>query len=87
MDCDSNLVIDSCQIANGAADINIDGVLDVCRCVADVNADGIVNGADLGIVISFWGPVTVFPRADLTGDGVVNGSDLGILLSNWGPCR
>lgn len=87
VDCDSNLVIDSCQIANGAADINHDGVLDSCQCVADVNADGIVNGADLGIVISFWGPITVFPRADLNGDRVVNGSDLGILLSNWGSCR
>jgi predicted outer membrane repeat protein len=87
VDCDSNLVIDSCQIANGASDINNDGVLDSCQCVADVNADGMVNGADLGVVISFWGPVTVFPRADLSGDGVVNGSDLGILLANWGSCN
>jgi hypothetical protein len=37
--------------------------------------------------MSFWGPVTVFPRADLNSDGQVNGVDLGLVLSSWGSCN
>lgn len=56
------------------------GMLD---CAADLNFDGVVNGADLGVMLSSWngrGP------ADLTGDGLVNGQDLGLLLAAWGAC-
>lgn len=54
---------------------------------ADLTGDGVVDGADLGAVLAFWGPVgTVLPQADIDGDGQVNGADLGILLSFWGPC-
>jgi hypothetical protein len=56
-------------------------------CPADLNCDGIVNGADLGLLLSSWGSwggSGVF--ADITGDGNVNGADLGLLLSAWGPC-
>ena len=49
---------------------------------ADLNGDGEVNGADLGLLLSAWGQSGV--PADLDGDGTVNGADLGILLSNWG---
>ena len=85
-DCDANLVLDSCQIAKGEPDINVDGIPDICQCITDMNADGITDGADLGIVMSFWGPVTVFPRADINNDGLVSGIDLGLVLSNWGVC-
>lgn len=52
-------------------------------CVGDLNGDGIVNGADLGKLLSLWGG----PGAgDLNVDGVVNGADLGLMLSSWGPC-
>jgi len=50
---------------------------------ADLNGDGVVNGADLGILLAAWGVAPGSP-ADLDGDGVVNGADLGLLLSNWG---
>ncbi|MCA9286356.1 MAG: hypothetical protein KDA22_14115 [Phycisphaerales bacterium] len=53
------------------------------KCLGDYNADGVVNGADLGILLGGWGPNT---NLDLNGDDVVNGADLGILLGNWGPC-
>jgi len=46
----------------------------------DLNGDGIVDGADLGILLQQWGTAG---SADINGDGVVNGADLGILLSNW----
>jgi hypothetical protein len=47
----------------------------------DLNDDGRVNGADLGLMISAWG--TNDPAADLNGDGTVNGGDLGLLIANW----
>jgi hypothetical protein len=47
----------------------------------DLNNDGIVNGADLGILLSSW--ATFGGPADLNGDGFVDGADLGMLLSYW----
>jgi hypothetical protein len=50
---------------------------------ADLNCDGVVDGADLLILLSSWGKCNECP-ADLNNDGVVDGADLLILLSNWG---
>ncbi|MFG0256484.1 MAG: hypothetical protein ACF8GE_01115 [Phycisphaerales bacterium JB043] len=47
----------------------------------DLNGDGFVNGADLGLFLGAWG--TSDPNADLDGSGNVDGADLGILLGNW----
>ena len=52
-------------------------------CPADLSGDGIVDGADLGLMLSAWG----LPGAsDLTGDGITDGADLGTLLAAWGAC-
>lgn len=53
-------------------------------CIGDLNEDGTVNGADLGLFLSSWG--TSPCGADLNGDGICNGADLGVLLSAWGGC-
>lgn len=52
---------------------------------ADLTGDGVVGGADLGILLSQWGPCSDCNAcpADLTGDCNVSGADLGILLSEW----
>jgi formylglycine-generating enzyme required for sulfatase activity len=58
-------------------------------CTGDIFANGVVNGADLGAMLSYWGPRTSDPFSavsDINGDGIINGGDLGTLLSNWGPC-
>ena len=58
-------------------------------CTGDIVGNGVVNGADLGTLLSYWGPRTSDPfsiASDLDGNGVINGADLGLLLSNWGPC-
>lgn len=47
----------------------------------DVNGDGIVNGADLALLLGAWNSADLV--ADLDGNGIVNGSDLAILLGNW----
>ncbi len=50
--------------------------------VADLNGDGVVDGADLGILLGAWG--TSDAGADLNHDGTVDGADLGVLLGAWG---
>jgi hypothetical protein len=48
---------------------------------ADLNDDGVVDGADLGILLGAWN--TSNELADLNGDCIVNGADLAILLGAW----
>ena len=87
-DCNTNTIPDSCDIASGAPDFNGDTVPDTCQCIADLFVDRQVNGADLGALLAFWGPVnTGFPQADINRDGNVDGADLGHLLASWGPCQ
>ena len=52
--------------------------------VADLDCDGTVGGADLGLLLGEWGTAGGSIGADLNGDGTVSGSDLGILLGEWG---
>ena len=54
-------------------------------CTGDLNDDGVVNGADLSILLSEWGKCPGC-NGDLNDDGVVNGADLTILLGGWGNC-
>ncbi|MCA9285990.1 MAG: hypothetical protein KDA22_12275 [Phycisphaerales bacterium] len=59
--------------------------------LGDLNQDGFVNGADLGLLLASWSQFPGEPGcggdlccpADLNGDGFVDGSDLGLLLGNW----
>ena len=48
----------------------------------DLNGDGVVDGADLGLLLGAFGTSNV--AADLNADGFVDGADLGILLGNFG---
>ena len=64
----------------------IEGAATVCGCLADVTGDGVVNGGDLGIVLSSWGGGDAFGTGDVNHDGVIDGSDLTIVLSSWGSC-
>jgi len=54
------------------------------QCPADLNGDVVVDGADLGLLLSGWGTAAA---GDINGTGLVDGADLGILLSAWGPCQ
>lgn len=88
-DCNRNGIPDSCDIANGTStDFGHDGIPDECQCFADLNGSTAVDGADIGILIAFWGPTSpTFPNADINRDGRVDGEDLGYLLSRWGTCE
>jgi hypothetical protein len=59
----------------------------VCDCAGDFNADGLVNGIDLGVLLGQWGLCSgANCVCDIDGDGSVNGADLGLLLGDWGGC-
>ena len=50
----------------------------------DLDGNGVVNGADLGLLLAGWGPCGTPCPGDLDGNGVINGADLGLLLAVWG---
>lgn len=95
-DCNSDGIVDFGQCLDGSLlDTNTNNTPDCCEqgipcsicSTCDLNPTGTVDGADLGALLAFWGPVSpAFPRADINRDGVVDGADLGVLLANWGPC-
>lgn len=61
----------------------IDGFSDVAPAgiMGDLDGNGSIDGADLGILLSAFG--TTEPGADLDGSGSVDGGDLGALLAAW----
>jgi len=47
----------------------------------DLNNDGMVNGADISVILSNWGQTGVL--GDLNNDGAINGADISVILSNF----
>ena len=63
-------------------------VIEVVPRLGDLNDDGIVDAADLALLLGNWGPVDCAGGGcpDFNGDGVVDAADLAQLLGNWGAC-
>lgn len=61
----------------------VDGGGGGCNDSADLNNDGCVNGADVGLILSVWQNTTA-PYGDINCDGIVDGADFGLVLSGWG---
>ena len=57
-----------------------------CPCIADLNGDARVDGADFGLLLSAFGPCPRACPADLNESGNVDGSDIGLMLALWGDC-
>jgi hypothetical protein len=51
-------------------------------CLEDLDADGTVGPADLGMVLGGRGS----PSPDVDGDGIVGLADLAQVHSQWGSC-
>ena len=51
----------------------------------DLNGDGVVSGADVGILVGMFRALAENSPADLNYDISVDGADLAILLGAWGP--
>ena len=85
-DCNQNGISDSIDIASGTSlDINSNGVPDECGCIADIEPNGNIDGADLSRMLSRWGRCDACSE-DLTGDGNVAADDLAVLIAQWGVC-
>ena len=56
-----------------------------CNDDPDLNNDGCVNGADVGLILSVWAQADP-PYGDLNCDGVVDGADFGQILAAWQAC-
>jgi hypothetical protein len=56
----------------------------VSPCPPDLDADRMVGGSDLTIMLGAWG---ASGAADLNFSGTVEGADLTILLGAWGSCN
>ncbi|MFO0827478.1 MAG: hypothetical protein U0572_04945 [Phycisphaerales bacterium] len=58
------------------------------NCLAELTGDGVINGADLGVLTGDWTPPGTTCSgcclSDLNHDLQVNAGDLGILLGAWG---
>ncbi|RLS46366.1 MAG: hypothetical protein DWH86_03095 [Planctomycetota bacterium] len=71
-----------------AGSIAVPGLVPAAFCrIGDLDCNGVVDGADLGTMLSAWGPCpggTPGCAGDLDRDTAVSGSDLGTLLANWG---
>lgn len=52
-------------------------------CISDLNSDGFVDGADLGLLLANWSGTGV---GDVTGDGYIDGADLSVMLGGFGAC-
>lgn len=59
--------------------------LDGCTST-DLNGDGRIDSADVGLLFGYWGPCRGLCPGDFNDDGMVGSADLGVLFSEWGPC-
>ncbi len=90
IDCNSNGVADSCDIATGASrDVNNDGIPDECQgCLGDIDGDLDTDLSDLGIVLAAYGTCAgdagYDPAADFDGNDCIDLSDLGFILADFG---
>ena len=84
----SRLDIDYTKIGDPSnADIlptDFSGMTVEFTCPADVNADGVVNFADLNIVLTSFGQSGANIPGDTNGDGVINFADLNAVLTAFG---
>ena len=82
-DCDNDGACDAEEILNGE-EIDVNGNLIPDSCEArpgDINLDGVINAADLSLLLDKW--ATSDASADIDGDGVVSAADLSLLLAAW----
>lgn len=70
-------------------DASVSGLLAIdlsaSPCPADLNGDGKVDAADLGMLLGAWGPCPGC-AGDLDGSGSVDSADIGLLLAAFGDC-
>lgn len=60
--------------------------LDICICLGDVNADGVISSMEVSVVLGSFGRVydSPYAGADFTGDARVDSNDLNYVLAHFG---
>ncbi len=86
IDRDGDNALDRDEVLAGTDPSDANSYPGACPAdIAPIGArDGMVNGPDLGLLLSQWG---LSGPGDLNGDGIVSGPDLGLMLSAWGQCQ
>jgi hypothetical protein len=56
-----------------------------CGCEADLDGNGVVDTADISLLLLDYGPCAGC-ASDLDGGGEVDGGDVALVLINFGPC-
>ncbi len=83
-DCDNDGVVDRVAVDLGlVVDANGDAIPDICQCLGDLNFDGIVDSADLVMLLGAWDTDSA---ADFDGSDRVDAADLVTLIDAWGEC-
>ena len=88
-DCNSNLVPDNCDIANGTSqDNNGNGIPDECDsgCEGDADGDGDSDVDDLLAALGNFGSDGSGLAGDVDNDGDVDVDDILQILSFFGSC-
>ena len=49
--------------------------------------DAVIDGNDIGFLLSRWGTAGEAEAADLDGDGIVGPDDLNLAIGFWGVCN
>lgn len=85
-DADKQRIVSDYVFTVGANDTVTEAINWACTIrradqIADINADGVVNAQDQGLLLADFGSDQ--NRSDLNFDGIVDGKDLGILFGQW----
>ena len=79
-------IMDGCGWRNNLSGISVVATRLTPPCPADLTNNGIVDGADLAVLLGFWGLDGKPVAADINGDGIVDDADLALMLGSWGNC-
>ncbi|MCA9289802.1 MAG: hypothetical protein KDA25_01665, partial [Phycisphaerales bacterium] len=73
------------RIQNGIVDLGAFESSTLMLIPGDLDGNGIVDFADVLLLLNAWGEQCVVCGADLNGDGIVDANDLALILSLWTP--
>ena len=76
------------RVGDSVSSINTIARIDLgppaATCPGDYNDDGVIDGADITVLLNAWGSADA--TVDLNNDGIIDASDIALLLNGWGAC-